>query len=68
MTTTATPPEAEFLTVAEAAALLRVSRATAYRLVEAGEIPAARVGGQLRVDRLELLARLRPAGEQTDVM
>jgi excisionase family DNA binding protein len=37
---------AEFLTVDEAAALLRVSRATVYRLLRAKELPGAfRLGG-----------------------
>ena len=38
----------------EVAELLRVSKATAYRLVQAGELPALRVGHQLRVDPREL--------------
>ncbi|HWI07312.1 MAG TPA: helix-turn-helix domain-containing protein [Solirubrobacteraceae bacterium] len=59
MSTVAIPAEAEFLTVSEAAALLRISRATAYRLVDAGELPAVRVGGQLRVDRVALLEQLQ---------
>ena len=42
------------LSVDEAASILRVSRATAYRLIGSGELPAVRVGGQLRVDRGEL--------------
>jgi excisionase family DNA binding protein len=42
------------LSVQEAAAHLRISKATAYRLIAAGEVPAVRVGGQLRVDRDEL--------------
>lgn len=42
------------LSVAEAARILRVSRATAYRLIGSGELPAVRVGGSLRVDRGEL--------------
>ncbi len=34
--------------------MMGVSRSTAYRLIERGELPAVRVGGQLRVDRDEL--------------
>ena len=41
--------ETPLLTVAESAAFLRVSRATAYRLIASGEIPAHRVGGQIRI-------------------
>jgi excisionase family DNA binding protein len=46
------------LTVAEAASLLRVSRATAYRLVAAKELPAHRVGGSIRIDHGEMLDAL----------
>jgi excisionase family DNA binding protein len=38
-----------FLTVAEVAALMRVSKMTVYRLVHAGELPAVRVGRSFRV-------------------
>jgi excisionase family DNA binding protein len=38
-----------FLTVAEVAALMRVSRMTVYRLVHAGRLPALRVGKSFRV-------------------
>jgi len=39
----------EFLTVAEVAALMRVSKMTVYRLVHSGELPAVRVGRSFRV-------------------
>jgi len=42
------------LTIPETAERLRVSRVTVYRQIRAGEIPALRVGGQLRVDPYEL--------------
>jgi hypothetical protein len=57
-----TPPEFPLLTVAEAAALLRIGRSLAYQL--AGEyiasggvsgLPAVRLGGCLRVPRWALL-------------
>lgn len=38
-----------FLTVAEVADLIRVSKMTVYRMVHAGEIPAVRVGRSFRV-------------------
>jgi excisionase family DNA binding protein len=38
-----------FLTVAEVAAAMRVSKMTVYRLVHAGELPAVRVGRSFRV-------------------
>ncbi|WP_344033721.1 helix-turn-helix domain-containing protein, partial [Mycolicibacterium alvei] len=37
-------PRAQFLTVAEVASLMRVSKMTVYRLVHNGELPAVRVG------------------------
>jgi len=41
--------EVRFLTVAEVAALMRVSKMTVYRLVHSGELPAVRVGKSFRV-------------------
>ena len=38
----------QFLTVAEVAALMRVSKMTVYRLVHSGELPAVRVGRSFR--------------------
>ena len=38
-----------FLTVAEVAAIMQVSKMTVYRLVHAGDIPAVRVGRSYRV-------------------
>ncbi|HEY1634191.1 MAG TPA: helix-turn-helix domain-containing protein [Acidimicrobiales bacterium] len=57
---------ATFLTVAEVASLLRVSSMTVYRLINAGELPAVRVGKSYRlreddVDRY-LAARYTEAG------
>lgn len=42
------PPD-HFLTVAEVAAMMRVSKMTVYRLVHSGELPAVRVGRSFRV-------------------
>lgn len=39
----------QLLTVAEVAALMRVSKMTVYRLVHNGELPAVRVGRSFRV-------------------
>ncbi|AYJ51049.1 helix-turn-helix domain-containing protein [Rhodococcus sp. P1Y] len=39
----------QFLTVAEVATLMRVSKMTVYRLVHGGELPAVRVGRSFRV-------------------
>ena len=41
--------EVRFLTVAEVATTMRVSKMTVYRLVHAGELPAVRVGRSFRV-------------------
>ena len=41
--------EVRFLTVAEVASVMRVSKMTVYRLVHAGDLPAARVGWSFRV-------------------
>jgi excisionase family DNA binding protein len=41
--------ELRFLTVAEVAGLMRVSKMTVYRLVNAGTLPAVRVGRSVRV-------------------
>ena len=41
--------DAQFLTVAEVAAMMRVSKMTVYRLVHSGEMPAVRVGRSFRV-------------------
>ncbi|MFC6712744.1 helix-turn-helix domain-containing protein [Branchiibius cervicis] len=39
----------DFMTVAEVAAIMRVSKMTVYRLVHSGELPAVRVGRSFRV-------------------
>ena len=41
--------EVRFLTVAEVASVMRVSKMTVYRLVHGGELPAVRVGRSFRV-------------------
>ncbi|MPY84739.1 MAG: helix-turn-helix domain-containing protein [Actinophytocola sp.] len=41
--------QVQFLTVAEVASLMRVSKMTVYRLVHSGELPALRVGKSFRV-------------------
>ena len=40
----------KFLTVAEVAEIMRVSKMTVYRLVHSGELPAVRVGRSSRVN------------------
>ncbi len=41
--------EVQFLTVAEVAEIMRVSRMTVYRLVHAGDLPAVQFGRSYRV-------------------
>ncbi len=43
--------DVNFLTVAEVAAKMRVSKMTVYRLVHSGELPALRVGKSFRVSQ-----------------
>ncbi|MFJ7305679.1 helix-turn-helix domain-containing protein [Streptomyces sp. NPDC099088] len=54
-----------FLTVAEAATVMQVSRGTIYRLVNAGRLPAIRSGKSLRISRAALHAYLRESSTQT---
>ncbi len=42
-------PDPKFLTIAEVAAMMRVSKMTVYRLVHGGDLPAVRVGRSFRV-------------------
>ena len=53
--------EMRFLTVAEVAQLMRVSRMTVYRLVHSGELPAVRVGRSFRVPERAVHDYLRDA-------
>ena len=48
------PEQAGFMTVNEVASLLRVSNMTVYRLITAGEIPAARIGKSYRIRRTDV--------------
>jgi excisionase family DNA binding protein len=53
--------EMRFLTVAEVALVMRVSRMTVYRLVHSGELPAVRVGRSFRVPERAVHEYLRAA-------
>jgi excisionase family DNA binding protein len=53
--------EVKFLTVAEVAAVMRVSKMTVYRMVHAGELPAVRVGRSFRVPEQAVHDYLRGA-------
>ena len=50
-----------FLTVAEVAAVMRVSRMTVYRLVHAGDLASVRVGRSFRVPERAVHDYLRGA-------
>jgi excisionase family DNA binding protein len=51
--------EVRFLTVAEVAAAMRVSKMTVYRLVHSGTMPAVRVGRSFRVPEAAVSDYLR---------
>ncbi len=50
--------EVRFLTVAEVADMMRVSKMTVYRLVHAGELPAIRFGRSFRVPESAVAAAI----------
>ena len=50
--------DARFLTVAEVADMMRVSRMTVYRLVHSGELPAIRFGRSFRVPEAAVRAAI----------
>ena len=51
-------PRPIVLSILEVANLLGICRASAYKLIEGGELPAARIGSLLRVHRVDLDAYL----------
>ena len=55
----------KFLTVAEVATVMRVSKMTVYRLVHSGELPAVRVGRSFRVPENDVHAYLQRSFFQT---
>lgn len=57
--------EVKFLTVAEVATVMRVSKMTVYRLVHSGELAAVRVGRSFRVPEDEVNEYLRKSFFQT---
>lgn len=57
-----------YLTVAEVAEVMRVSRMTVYRLVHNAELPAVRVGRSFRVPEDALNAYLEAAAVDQDRM
>jgi excisionase family DNA binding protein len=55
------PGRVRFLTVAEVAEVMRVSKMTVYRLLHSGEMPAVRVGRSFRVPEKAVHEYLRAA-------
>ncbi len=53
--------EVRFLTVAEVASVMRVSKMTVYRMVHGGDLPAVRVGRSFRVPEKAVHDYLRAA-------
>lgn len=59
-------PRQRYLTVAEVAETMRVSKMTVYRLVHGGELPAVRVGRSYRVPQDALDAYLAASSVEGD--
>ncbi|HWB36909.1 MAG TPA: helix-turn-helix domain-containing protein [Rugosimonospora sp.] len=57
--------EVKFLTVAEVAELMRVSKMTVYRLVHSGDLTAVRVGRSFRVPEHAVHTYLREAFQES---
>ena len=57
--------DVRFLTVAEVASIMRVSKMTVYRLVHGGELPAIRVGRSFRVPEQAVHDYLRDSFVET---
>ena len=53
--------EETILTIEEAAALLKVSKSTLYKLVESGRVPARKLGRRWRFSRVDLESSLKNA-------
>jgi excisionase family DNA binding protein len=54
----------DFLTVREAAKLMRIGRDMAYALVAEGRIPSIRLGRHIRIPRASLITRLHEEAER----
>lgn len=52
-------PDPKFLTIAEVASVMRVSKMTVYRLVHGGDLAAVRVGRSFRVKEEDVDEYLR---------
>jgi excisionase family DNA binding protein len=47
-------PELRFMTLAEAATVLQISKRTILRMIQKGAVPALKVGGQWRIRESQL--------------
>ena len=65
MTTERSFGDVSFLTVAEVAKIMRVSKLTVYRMVHSGELPAVRVGRSFRVPESAVEDYLRDSFVET---
>ena len=54
----------EFMTVAEAAKMLRIGERTAYDLVRQGRLPAIKVGNQWRIEKQAFEEWLAAGGDR----
>lgn len=59
------PPAVHFLTVAEVAAMMRVSKMSVYRLIHHGDLEAVRFGRSFRVSEQAVQAYVRDAFYET---
>ena len=57
--------EVRFITVAEVASIMRVSKMTVYRMVHNGDLPAVRVGRSFRVPKDAVDAYLKDSYVET---
>lgn len=57
--------DVKFLTVAEVAAFMRVSKMSVYRLIHSGELEAVRFGRSFRVDQRAVDSYLRGSFYET---
>lgn len=60
-----TPEEHEIMTIAEAAAYLRLNPRTLYGLAQRGEVPAQKIGNRWRFSRSAILQWMK-ANKQVD--
>ena len=57
--------DVRFLTVAEVADMMRVSRMTVYRIIHSGELPAIRFGRSFRVPESAVQDAIETHGAET---